>query len=279
MTRGDFPGPGGKHARMERRALLTWALIACVVGLTGCGSGGASRTGTGKQAGSAAASGEAAKPPEQIVADATAAMRSARGYIMRGSITQNHQLLQLEVAAPDSRSLQVAFSINGASVSMVVLPSGSYLRGNTRFWMSHLGARAGTLANRWIQVPASHIQALTSSLGHFQPATLARCLAEDHGTLSLAGRTTVSGRPAVVIRDAGNVPGSSKGTLAVAATGTPFPLRAINDGGQRAGGRVDVCNDGRASQSRGSLTFSHFGAVPPLAAPRDPLRLGPNATV
>jgi hypothetical protein len=193
---------------------------------------------------------------------------------MQGTIVQNGQALRLSVVAPGSRSLQLTFSIAGATLEMIAVPSASYVRGNATFWRAHLGAGANGVADRWIQIAPSSAQALVSSLGHFAPATVARCLTEDHGTLTVAGMTTIDGRPAVIVRDQGNAPGSSPGELAVAATGPPYPLMATSDGGQRAGGPIDVCNDGRASDTRGKLTFGHFGALPPLQVPQHAIRLG-----
>jgi hypothetical protein len=180
----------------------------------------------------------------------------------------------LAVVAPGPRSLQLTLSIAGATLEMAASPSASYVRGNATFWRAHLGGTASGLANRWIQVAPSTAQALTSTLGHFAPATVSRCLTEDHGTLTVAGMTTIDGRSAVIVRDKGNAPGSTPGDLDVAATGPPYPLQATADGPQRAGGPIDVCNDGKAGDVRGRITFSHFGAVPPLQAPKHAIRLG-----
>jgi len=126
-------------------------------------------------------------------------------------------------------------------------------------------------------VPASSARATTSSLGGFAPATLSRCLAENHGTLSIAGKSTIDGQPVILLNDAGNAPGSSRAVLAVAAAGTPFPLRYAATRGQRAEGRVDVCNDGKANDAHGTITFSQFGRIPPIKAPKDAVRLTPGA--
>ena len=61
--------------------------------------------------------------------------------------------------------------------------------------------------------------------------------------------------------------------LAVASTGTPYPLRYTATGGQRAGGTVNVCNSGKASSARGSITFGEFGMVPPIQAPAGAIKL------
>jgi hypothetical protein len=253
---------------------LPIAVLGCLLA-AGCGSSGKSGSGTtGSAAVSSRSNGEASKPAKQVVADAAAALRGARGYVMQGRIMQNGQTLRVGVVAPSARSLQLTVATGGASLELIAVAGGSYVRGNATFWRAHLGSRGTAIANRWIQVPASSAQSFFSTLGHFAPATLSRCLAEDHGTLTVAGRTTIGGRPAILIRDAGNAPGSSPGELAVAATGPPYPLQAVSAGGQRAGGPIDVCNDGKASDTRGTLSFSHYGAVPALHAPKGAVHAG-----
>lgn len=268
----------------SRRALLL--PVACLVALAGCGSGGTKHSATShteasppSTASSASrTNGEGSKSPTQIVADAAAALRSAHGYVMRGTITQNAQQVRLNLVAPDSASMELLLSVGGATTNVIVSRVGSFVRGNATFWTAHLGRQGAALANRWIQVPPANAQGLAASLGHFAPATLSRCLAEDHGTLVIAGRTTVDGQGAIVVRDAGNLPGSSPGTLAVATSGPPYPLRATSTGPSRAGGRVDVCNNGKAADIRGVLTFSHFGSVAPIRAPSNAIRPGHTAS-
>jgi hypothetical protein len=211
----------------------------------------------------------AVQPAARVLAESVAALRAAHGYEMAGMIRQNGRTLRLRLATTAPASLRLSFSVGAADAELIGLPSGSYIRGNQAFWRSQAGSRAARLSGRWIQVPYSNARALTSSLGSLAPATLPRCLLEDHGRLSLAGHTTVQGRSALIVRDAGNAPGSAAGEIAVAAQGPPYPLRFVATGDQRAGGRIDVCNDGRASDARGTITFSGFGHVPAIRAPAD----------
>jgi hypothetical protein len=259
--------PPSVRSRLPRLGLA----VACVAVLAGCGSG-SSHHAASTAAISPGAGGEAGKPAGQILTDAAAALRNAHGYVMQGQLTQSGHAQQVRVVAGRS-SLELTLKGGSGALSVIVLPTGAYIKVNQAFLASHTGDH-GILANRWIQIPATSAQALASQLGQFSPSVVARCLVEGHGTLSLAGRTTVTGHPAVVIRDAGNVPGGAPGTLAVAASGTPYPLQVTETGNKRAGGRVDVCNDGRAENSRGQFTFSQFGSAPPVTAPNNALSTG-----
>ncbi|MEA2198215.1 MAG: hypothetical protein QOJ25_2266, partial [Solirubrobacteraceae bacterium] len=75
------------------------------------------------------------------------------------------------------------------------------------------------------------------------------------------------GQRAILIKDAGNLPGSTPSEYAVAATGPPYPLRATSLGRSRGGGRIDACNDGKPSTSLATITFSEFDRVPPIRRP------------
>jgi hypothetical protein len=194
---------------------------------------------------------------------------------MQGVLTGNGQTLQIRVVARGLHSEEVSVSNHGSTVDVIVSGSAGYLRGNAAFWLTQIGPRGRLLAGRWIGVLPSHTRSFINSLGHFAPETVGRCFDEDHGTLTVAGQTTIDGQPAIVLRDAGNAPGATPSLLAVAASGTPYPLRITATGAQRAGGRVDVCNDGKADKVRGSLTFSQFGHVE-VRPPSNVLHLGPS---
>ena len=188
---------------------------------------------------------------------------------MRGTVIQNHQRIRLRVQTDSAGSLDFGFEAALVAVRVIVLPRTSYIRGNAAFWRSQGGGRLERLANRWVPAPSANVRSITSSLGSLAPATLSRCLLEDHGTLSTAGKATVAGRRAVLVKDAGNAPGSSRSVLAVAASGTHYPLRLVATGGTRPGGRVDVCNDGKGSDAHGTISFGQFNRVAPIRPPRN----------
>jgi hypothetical protein len=220
---------------------------------------------------------ESSKRPDQILADAAAALRAAYGYAMQATAIQSGQRLQIRLVTTSATSLELLLAANGSTVGLITLPNASYIRGNGSFRTAHGAPDAARLADRWLQVPFSNARSVASSLGPLAPATLPRCLVEDHGTLSLAGRATVDGRMAILLTDVGDAPGSSAGVLAIAATGPPYPLRLTSTGQSRPGGPIDVCNDGRPSNAHGTITFSQFGHVPPIRPPAHAEQ--PNSTL
>jgi hypothetical protein len=264
--------PGG--VRVAGAAL---ALVGAALALVACGSSGSSSS-TAKASTAARGEGVASKSPVQIVVAAQAALRSAEGFVAAGTLRQDGEAVRLHIVDGGATKLQVQISASGKSAEIIALAGAGYVRGNQAFWSAQAGAQAAGLANRWIELPASASPKLTAGFGEFAPSTLARCLGEDLGTLSRDGTTTVEGKPAVVVHQAGNVPGSNPGTLAVATSGPAYPLRVTSTGPTRPGGKIDACNTGKGSDTQGSLTLSDFDHAPAITAPKHPVKAGGSST-
>jgi hypothetical protein len=213
------------------------------------------------------------KSPTQLVAEASDALRQAHAFIVKGFIVGGGQRVKLEIDEASASSVRVAFSVGTSSAQLIHARGNSYFRANRAFWIAHGGASVQRLAGRWVDLPGAESKSFTKSLGGLAPATLARCLGEDHGALTFAGTTTVGDQRAIVVKDDGDAPGASPGTLDIASSGPPYPLALTETGGTRAGGRIDVCNQGKADNDRGMITVSHFGHVPPITPPSNPLQL------
>jgi hypothetical protein len=207
--------------------------------------------------------------PLGIIDLAAAALRRSHGYAMRADLVQNggRTIIALTTSGHDrfAASLTTAHTM----FSVISLPGAAYLRGDRAFWRSQVPTAAGAarLAGRWLHVPDDGARSVTRTLGTLSPGTFARCLTEDHGALTVAGHATIAGTPALIIRDAGNAPGATPSTIAVASSGAPYPLRYIATGATRRGGRVDVCNNGRGSGATGTIRLSQFGRTPVVQAP------------
>lgn len=213
------------------------------------------------------------RSPRSILAAAARALRAANGYAMHADLRQSAQRTLIALTSSGGRTVDATLATAGTVTEVINLPGASYLRGNDAFWRAQAGksqaarARAAKLANHWLQVPTSGAHSVTRSLGSLAPGTLARCLTEDHGTLSITGHTMIGRTPAVIVSDAGNAPGATPSTIAVAATGTPYPLRYEATGPTRPGGPIDVCNDGKGGDAEGTITFDQFGEIPPIQPP------------
>jgi hypothetical protein len=240
---------------------------------TGTATHATAGTATAVRSGRGGGSPLAGRTPPAILASAARALRRVGGYAMRADLVQDHQRTIIDLAATSRMRYEASTTTGRSMFELIALAKTAYLRGNAAFWRAQAGtsrtarARTRAYANRWLTLPASGRHSITRSLGTLAPGTLARCLVEDHGTLTIAGHATVDHRRAVIVADAGNAPGATPSTIAVAATGTPYPLRYAATGQTRPGGPIDVCNDGKGDGATGTITLSQFGQTPPLRAP------------
>jgi hypothetical protein len=269
------------RSTMGRMRVAVYCVACAGVALlvAACGSSSSSgSSSSGAKASATGGNGVASKAPAQIVVAAQAALRSANGFVAAGTLTQSGQAMRLQLVDGGSSKLEVQFSGGSKSAEIIVLGAAGYVRANLAFWNAEAGGKAASLANRWIELPVTASQQLTSSLGPLGPSTLSRCLGENLGALSRAGTATVDGASVVVVRDSGNVPGSNPGTLAVATNGPAYPLRVTSTGPTRPGGKVDACNNGKGGNTEGSLTLSDFNHPPAITVPKHPVKLGSAAT-
>jgi hypothetical protein len=248
-------------ARRRRRVVVGIGAWSAGVALAACGSSGSH------------SSGLASRSPHQIVDAAQAALRSAKSFVAAGTLHQGAEVMTLRIVNGGGSKLDLRFDEGGKSAEIIATGGSGYVRGNEKFWSAQAAGIASRVANRWIELPSGASKQFTSGLGQFAPHTLARCLGENLGRLSHGGSTTVNGTRAVVIRQAGNAPGSNPGTLAVAATGPAYPLRVTSTGPSRPGGKIDACNDGKASDTQGSLTLSDFDHAPAVVAPKHAVKV------
>jgi hypothetical protein len=240
-------------------ALTAALLIAAYIA-----SGSNSATAATAAAKSNGLSGES---PAQIVAASQAALRSAKGFVLTGALTESGKAVKLQLIYGGGSKLQVLLSQSNQTAEIIALPGTAYIRANAAYWKAQ-APKAVKYANRWVVVPATTGQQFASSLGSLAPGTLAQCLGENNGKITRDGTTTVDGEPALVLRQSGTAPGTGPGTLAIATTGAPYPLRVTSTGATRPGGKVDVCNNGKGDDSVGSVTLSDFNHAPAITAPK-----------
>jgi hypothetical protein len=291
-------------APMRPPRLLAALLLVCAVAIAGCGGTSvrhvtttitrsssstpttptvAGETTAGSDSGGAAvapkakhthASALAGRSPRAILAAAADALRQVHSYSMHAALRQNGLRTVVNLAADSNHRYVASTTIGRSSFELIVLSPRVYLQANRKFWLGQAGrssaarARARRLAGRWLALPERSGRSLTHSLGTLAPGTLARCLTEDHGRLSVERRRPiVDHRRAIIVRDAGNAPGATPSTIAVSAVGAHFPLRYVATGRTRRGGRVDVCNNGKGGGATGTITLGRFGSSTSIQPP------------
>ncbi|MCW3040788.1 MAG: hypothetical protein JWM31_2693 [Solirubrobacterales bacterium] len=250
------------------------AVVFASSGLAACGGGG-----SGSGAGGSPAGGPTAA--QVLLKRTAAALRRIHSYRASGvSVDRDGRGTLLADVSDDGRLRTTSRSTRDGTLSLIIIGTATYARGDRRYWLRGGGAQgqaaADAFAGRWVKTPPSFGTPLLKTVKQLQPKTLAHCLPQDLGTLSLESRTVPDqGRRARIIRDDGAVPGGTEAELWVAAKGQPLPLRELTHGATRKGGTFDpLCDDPDDTTTRSSYRFSRYDAIPPIKAPRHPLDLG-----
>jgi pimeloyl-ACP methyl ester carboxylesterase len=242
------------------------AVACCVVAVAaavgGCGGGGraASR-------GTSTGAGLAGEPAARILAAAEAAIDQVHSFhlqataVIPGTTVLESTYLKLPGVATLAEQ-------NGSdTLDLRAIAGTIYFRGNRAYYASSgvTGAELATLPGRWVSATPAQLPTAGGLLALTHPATLGLCLLGQHlGTLSVGGTSSVDGRRAVVLLDAGDLPGSAPGRIYIAATGPPLPLRLTRTGPARPGGTSDAVCDEPASQLVSSSDEFITGVNAPL---------------
>lgn len=212
------------------------ALLLAAALLAGCGS-------SAKPA--AKSNGEATKPATQVAADVKHALASARSMHMAGNIVSGGQHIALDLSIATGKGATGSMSVSGLSLDLVDIGKVVYIRGSDAFYKHFAGTAAAQLLHgKWLK-GSTKSGKLASLASITNPATLL-AQAATKGKLVNKGLTTYKGQQVVAIYDQ-----SQKGTLYIAATGTPYPVALVGGG-----------------KNSGTITFDRWNQPVSLSAPK-----------
>lgn len=222
---------------MRLRARAGVALAAAALVAAACGGGDSGPT----------SNGVADKQPAQILTDAKAAAKSARSLRVSGSVNDRSDRTDLDLRIQGAKGATGTLSSKGVRFEVVRVGNDVYLRTDKAGYAKLAGARGAELiGDRWLKTGPTD-----SRFESFQELTnrdkLIDGLLSPRGTLTKGEATTVRGTPAIMLRSA-----DDKGTLAVATTGPPYPLRLAA---------------GPKSDSSGEINFGEWNAPVTLNPP------------
>jgi hypothetical protein len=216
---------------MRLRTTSSIVGIVLATAIAACGGSGSSDNGV------------SSRSPNQILTAAVNAADGLRSVHMAGTVNQG-QPITVDLQLANGRGGRGTMSLGGVSFQIVSIGSTAYFSGGQAFWQRFAGpAAAQLLQGRWLKAPTA------GNLGSLAKLTdmkaLFGSLLSTHGTLTKGSTTTVNGTKAIGLSDA-----TQGGTLYIATTGQPYPLRIAKGG---TGG--------------GQLTFDRFNASVSLTAP------------
>jgi hypothetical protein len=195
----------------------TGSVLVLTLGvLTGCGSSSSSNS-------------VASKSPEQILSESKVAADNATSVHVSGSLKSGGAPVTLDLNLVSGEGARGEISENGASFKLILVGNTAYISGSPAFYRSLGGSAAAQLLDgKWLKASASSGEfASFGSLANMRElldTTLA-----SHGTLTKGATTSVNGQQAIALTDA-----TKSGTLYVATTGQPYPVR-ITKGGSESG--------------------------------------------
>lgn len=222
---------------------------------------------------------ESSKDASAIAADAARDTAKVGSYHLAGTLADKSGRTKIAADVFASGSGRLTLDGGGVKARFVALPGKLYVNANAAFWRNAGDEKLKTsivrkLAGRWIEEPAKGGSSTVSLLGDLRPKQFASCLTDGVGTLSKAGTATVAGQTAIVLKDAGDKPGTAPSTYYFTSKAPVLPLKMVQNGAPRAGKAKDPrCGDVSQSESKdaasgSSLAFSRFGKVAKVTAPR-----------
>jgi hypothetical protein len=194
---------------MGRRSLIVVAVVAVVAG--GCGG---------------SSSNESTKTATQIVQDAVAAVKEAKGVHMSGTFISSGKRIALTLDLGQA-SGKGTMAQGDARADVVRVGNVSYIRANSAFWKLFAGEGAAVLLHdRWLSGSTSK-----PPLSAFAQFLSIDALLKEAFTgtashkLKKLGTRTYKGQKVIAISDP-----ADHETLLVAAEGKPYPVAATGQG-------------------------------------------------
>lgn len=251
-----------------RSSFVTASIALCVLDAT---------------ASSTIAGDEASKSPEAILSDVQRDLSKVKSFHFTGHMTDSSGVTQLSGDIFASGSAKVRLAHGGSSVAFIMLPKSTYMMASAKFWRQSGGVNdrklVNKLARRWVKVPKSARGSFQPLLAELSPKRFASCFSVGTGTLSNNGVKTLGGRKVIVVEAKGDRPGTTPGVVYIAADGPVLPLREVQTGPRRPGGKLDKrCDEQDDTSTAGDATYSQYNRVPSLRAPRNALLLERTGT-
>jgi hypothetical protein len=217
--------------RIRYASVTAAAAVALMAGACGGGSSLASET------------------PSQVLAAAVSATKSATSYEISGSgsFTSGVSGFDLKVAGT---SIDGSFVMSGATIDLAEVSGNIYVKAPASFYAA-AGASAtqsALLAAGWVEITSGSSYAGDfSSLSNFTDISSQLSAA---GTVTSDGTGTVNGQSVVLIKNASGT------VLAVASSGTAYPVQVKETGA-----------------NAGTYNLSNWNSIATITAPPNPLTI------
>jgi hypothetical protein len=191
--------------------------------------------------------GVASKSPSQIVAAAIAAMKAAKSVHIQGSMTKSGKTEAIDLTLYANGDVSGSVTEGTTMLGIAKVGSTDYIKASAAYYTAQgaTASVAGAMGNHWISLPESQ-----GKFGNqFSLTSFADQVGTNEGTLTAGSTSTVDGQPVVSVNS------SKGGTVYIATTGKPYPVKFVGTS---------------ASNGIGSFTFTAWDAssapTPPAGA-------------
>jgi hypothetical protein len=221
----------------KAKALAVVMGAGLIAGAAACGS---SSSGT-------APNGVKTLSPSDILSKSAQALKDGRSVRITGDIADSSGKFTLDLSADTSANCSGTIgAASQGTFKIIKIGDKVWIKPDASFWQSHGGAAAQQLVgDRYLQTSASNPD-FTSLASLCDLNKLADEFTQGATNLSAGAQTTLGGTPVIPVHGTGT--GGEQGTIYIAATGKPYPLRLERGAGS-------------------TLDFKDFGAPVPATAP------------
>jgi hypothetical protein len=228
--------------RRARRAAWSTVLVGLALSAAACSSGG-SNAGSGDVA---------SQTPDQIISAAKGALSSASSVRLTGHVDQGSSTGTFDLTTFRNGNFAGHIAINGYTVRLVRIGDTDYLNAPAAFYESQgtPAAAAQSLGGKWVDGTDSQV-----GFGNdFTLQSLSSEITKPTPPVTKGATGTVNGQSAVPLH-------SPKGTLWVAASGTPYPVELVKTGSTGGVVQFSAWNQGSPPTApSGAVSLNSLGA-------------------
>ena len=222
--------------------LLAAVPAAVLLTVAGCGDDTTAGSGSAAPSGSSSATagdGVAALSADEILKKATAALKDAGSVRIKGEGGSGTERFAIDLSYSEGNSTGT-LGVNGQTIELRKLDQTVYLKGSREFWMGNGGEGAAQLlTGKWLKTPLTDKRfSGLSDLTDLDEA--ADGILDPDGTISKGEQKTINGVPSIGLVSSGK----EGGTLWVASTGEPYPVRIEPDANSGEQGALDFSGYG-----------------------------------
>lgn len=217
---------------MSRRLPGFAGALLLAAGLGGCG-------------GASPGNGVEGKPADAILAASKQAADTASSVHVAGSIALTGGTTTFDLHLARGRGARGRLVANGISYELIRVGSSIYVKGSRAFYRHFTGAAAQLFNGKWLKGRTT--SGVLAGIGPLTdlPGFVDRALTQPNLKLTKGAKATVAGQQVVELKD------PHGGTLSVAVTGKPYPVRIAVAGGSGQTTTFDRWNAGVALSAPG----------------------------